>query len=42
MNEVIYGFDKLSIDSEETYESLKDHKTDKVWINKYFIVDLPQ
>ena len=40
MNEAIDGFNILSNDWKETYISLKNHKSDKEWVNKYFMIDL--
>ena len=40
-NEAIDDFEKLSKEWKETYKSLKDHKTDKEWIKKFFIVEVP-
>ena len=42
VNDAIDGFDKLSKDWEETYTSLKAHKSDKEWVNRYFMIDLPK
>ena len=42
LNEAIDGFDKISKDWVETYASLKAHKSDKEWVNRYFIIDLPK
>ena len=40
MNEAIDGFNQLSIEWKEIYASLKAHKSDKEWVNKYFMIDL--
>ena len=42
LNKAIDGFLELSKDWESTYKSLKAHKSDKIWINKYFIVEIPK
>ena len=42
LNEAIDGFDKISKDWVETYASLKAHKSNKEWVNRYFIIDLPK
>lgn len=42
LNEAIDGFDKISKDWVETYASLKAHKSDKEWVNRYFIINLPK
>jgi len=42
INKAIDGFLELSKEWENTYKSLKEHKSDKEWINRYFIVELPK
>ena len=42
LNQAIDGFLELSKDWENTYKALKAHKSDKIWINKYFIVEIPK
>ena len=42
LNEAIDGFDKISKDWVETYASLKAHKSNKEWVNRYFIINLPK
>lgn len=42
LNKAIDGFLELSKDWESTYKCLKAHKSDKIWINKYFIVEIPK
>ena len=42
INNSIDGFLELSKEWESTYKSLKEHKSDKEWINRYFIVELPK
>ena len=42
LNDAIDGFLELSKEWTNTYKSLKDHKSDKIWINKYFIVEIPK
>ena len=42
INNAIDGFLELSKEWENTYASLKAHESDKVWVNKYFIVKLPE
>ena len=39
LNNAIDGFAELSKMWEGIYKSLKDHKSDKEWINKFFIVE---
>ena len=41
LNEAIDGFQELSKEWEDTYKSLKSHQSDKEWVNRFFIVDLP-
>ena len=41
LNKAIDGFQELSKEWEDTYKSLKSHKSDKEWVNRFFIVDLP-
>ena len=40
-NEAIDDFQKLSDEWKEIYSSLKKHKTDKEWVKKFFIVEVP-
>ena len=42
LNRAIEGFLDLSKEWESTYKSLKAHKSDKDWVNKYFIVEVPK
>ena len=42
LNKAIDGFQELSNEWDETYKSLKAHKSDKDWVNKYFIVEVPK
>ena len=42
LNNAIDGFLKLSHEWKETYEDLKNHKSKKEWINKFFILKLPK
>ena len=39
-NKAIDGFNELSKEWKNDYESLKIHKSDYDWINKFFIIDL--
>ena len=41
-NDAIDDFKKLSEEWKETYKALKMHKTDKEWIKKFFIVEVPK
>ena len=41
-NDAINDFKKLSEEWKETYKALKSHKTDKEWIKKFFIVEVPK
>ena len=41
-NKAIDGFYELSKEWKNAYESLKIHKSDSEWINRFFIVDLPK
>ena len=41
LNKAIDGFQELSKEWEDTYKSLKNHKSDREWVNRFFIVDLP-
>ena len=41
-NDAIEDFKKLSEEWKETYQALKDHKSDKDWIQKFFIVEVPE
>ena len=38
----IEGFLELSKDWAKTYQSLKAHNSDKLWINKFFFVEVPK
>ncbi len=40
-NEAIDDFKKLSDEWKEIYSSLKKHKTDKEWVKKFFMVEVP-
>ena len=42
LNKAIDGFLELSKDWANTYKALKAHKSDKLWINKFFIVEIPK
>ena len=42
LNKAIDGFQDLSKEWEETYASLKAHKSDKEWVNRYFLMNLPK
>ena len=42
INNAIDGFLKLSKEWENTYASLKSHDSDKIWVNKNFMVKIPQ
>ena len=42
LNKAIDGFLELSKDWENTYKALRAHKSDQIWINKYFIVEIPK
>ena len=41
-NKAIDGFKELSQEWKNVYNSLKFHKSDSEWINKYFIVEIPK
>ena len=42
LNMAIEGFLELSKDWAKTYQSLKAHNSDKLWINKFFFVEVPK
>ena len=42
LNSAIDGFIKLSEEWRDTYESLKKHKSEEDWVNRYFIINLPK
>ena len=41
-NKSINIFKELSFEWEKVYQSLKEHKSDSEWINKFFIVEIPE
>ena len=41
-NDAIEDFRKLSEEWKDTYKALKEHKSDKDWIQKFFIVEIPE
>ena len=41
-NKAIDAFKELSEEWENVYKSLKMHKSDSEWINKYFILEVPK
>ena len=41
-NKAIDGFNELSKEWKNVYESLKRHRSDYDWVNKFFIIDLPK
>lgn len=42
LNNAIDGFLQLSEEWEKTYKSLKAHKSEVDWVNKFFIVEVPK
>ena len=41
-NNALDGFNKLSKDWKYVYDSLKKHKSDLDWVNKFFVVEFPK
>ena len=42
LNVAIDGFFEISKEWENIYKSLKEHKSNEEWLNKYFIVKIPK
>ena len=42
LNTSIDAFGELADEWKEIYASLKTHKSDKEWVNKFFIVEIPK